>query len=499
MSGKVYLLGAGPGNPELLTLLARDILTRSEVVLYDYLANIELLDELCPEAEKIYVGKKSGRSHPTQEEINKMLLDFSQQGKTVVRFKGGDPLIFGRGGEEACFLREHKIPFEIIPGISSATAVPTCHGIPLTHRGISSSFTVVTGNEDPAKSQSSINWKAIAQTGGTIVILMGIKKVKTIVDVLLSNGLPADTPAAVISWGTLNSAKSIVTTVSGLVDRVNETGIRPPGIIIIGQTVTLRDQLEWFESRPLFGKTVVLTRPEKRGRRLKSRLRELGANVVSLPMIRFVRTFPEEGGLSSLIDSPPQSCTLCFTSRTAVEFLRDDLTRAGKDSRWFSNNLVAAVGKSTAESLREHFSIVADIVPERPTGLELARKLLSLPKSPVYLFRAERGDKSLVEKFRESGRKITVVTLYRTIPAEGFSVLEKPISPGKNTIVLFHSPSAVAAWCNVPENTEFLKKSRIVSAGPITRNSLLEQGLQNVEMTDSPDTEGVILYLSQNS
>ena len=276
--GKVYLVGAGPGDPELLTLKGLSCIKAADVVIYDYLASATLLKHATNEAELIYVGKKGGDHTLSQDGINALIVEKALEGHVVTRLKGGDPFIFGRGGEEAEVLEKNKIPFEIVPGVTSAIAAPAYAGIPLTHRQMTSTLAFVTGHEDPTKETSSIDWASLSKGVGTLVFLMGVKNLPNIVDQLLTNGKPADTPIALVRWGTTAEQVTVTGTLDNIVARVKEKKLKAPAIIVVGEVVTLRETLTWFEKRPLFGRTIVVTRAREQASDRVERLHSMGAN-----------------------------------------------------------------------------------------------------------------------------------------------------------------------------------------------------------------------------
>ncbi|MEM1295748.1 MAG: uroporphyrinogen-III C-methyltransferase, partial [Verrucomicrobiota bacterium] len=276
--GTVYLVGAGPGDPGLITLKGRECIERADAIVYDYLSNSQLLTWAQPDAELIYAGKKSKHHTLSQGGINALLVELAQAGKTVCRLKGGDPMIFGRGGEEAQELREAGIPFEIVPGISSSIAGPIYAGIPVTHRDHCSQLTLFTGHENPDKEESSLDFKKIAAADGTKVMLMGVERIRSITDALAKEGLDAATPVAMIRWATTGGQETLTGTLGNIADRVEETGFKSPAVCVIGTVVNLRDELNWFETRPLFGKRIVVTRTRKQAGVLSAQLRELGAD-----------------------------------------------------------------------------------------------------------------------------------------------------------------------------------------------------------------------------
>ena len=288
MTGRVYLVGAGPGDPGLITVKGMQALEQAQVVVYDRLVDPVLLNAVPEDAERIFVGKARGRQQLTQPEINQLLVDKASQGFTVVRLKGGDPFVFGRGGEEALELKANGLPFEIVPGVTSAIAGPAYAGIPLTHRGISTTFTVVSGSEDPSKPESTIPWEVLAKNGGTLVVLMGWASLEKILATLQQEGLPSSTPAALVQWGTWSGQHTVTGNIGNILEVGRKAGLTPPVITVIGEVVNLRKELAWFDTRILFGKRVLVTRSRSQASRLCTLLEQVGANAVELPTIQIV-------------------------------------------------------------------------------------------------------------------------------------------------------------------------------------------------------------------
>lgn len=361
--GLVYLIGAGPGDPGLLTRRGADLISRAEVVVYDYLANPELLALARPDAEIIYVGKKGGDHTLPQGGINQLLVDKANEGKSVARLKGGDPFIFGRGGEEAEELIEAGIGFEVVPGVTSAVAAPAYAGIPLTHRSFVSCVTFATGHEDPTKEKSSLNWEAMVKTGGTLVFLMGVKKLKANCAALMAAGMDPKTPAALIRWGTTPKQQVLRSTVAEIGERAEAEGFGPPAIFVVGGVVGLRDSLAWLEKRPLFGLKVLITRTRATASRLAGMVAELGAEPVIFPTIKVVP--PDDfGPLDRAIDNLAGYDWLIFTSANGVKYFFDRLFASGRDVRALGGIKICTIGPATAQAV-EKFNIQADLVPEK--------------------------------------------------------------------------------------------------------------------------------------
>ena len=352
MKGKVYLVGAGPGDPELLTLKGRRLLGEAEVVIYDFLAHPSLLKFISPAAETIYVGKKGGDHTLPQGDINQLIIDRAQTGKQVVRLKGGDPFIFGRGGEEAEELFKAGIPFEVVPGITSAIAVPAYAGIPLTHRRYNSSVAFITGHEDPLKDQTGLDWEKLATGVETLVFLMGYKNLPRIVERLIQNGRPPRTPAALIRWGTTPEQITVTGSLEEIVPLAEAAGLGPPAILVVGSVVELRDRLSWFERRPLFGKQIVVTRTREQASDLVVRLENLGAHCLEFPTIRLAPPSSWEE-LDQSIRSLSSYDWILFTSPNGVEAFFERLAALGFDLRDLKGLQIGAIGPATAEAFKD--------------------------------------------------------------------------------------------------------------------------------------------------
>ncbi len=480
-TGTVYLVGAGPGDPGLITVKAVDRIKRADVIVYDFLANEAVMDHARPEAERIYAGKMGGCHAMRQEDINRLLADKALEGKTVVRLKGGDPYIFGRGGEEASFLFEHGVPFEVIPGVSSSAAAPAYAGIPLTDRRHTASVTLITGHEDPTKDGSSINWDKIATGAGTVVFLMGVKNLPSIVENMIRHGRSADTPAAVIERGTTPRQKTVTGTLETIVARAREADIHPPSIILVGEVVTLRPQLNWFETRPLFGRTIVVTRARRQASGFLARLGELGAEAVAFPTIDTVPpdTFePLDGAIRRLSDYQ----WLVFTSVNGVEFFESRLAAAGLDARGLSGIKVAAIGPATAERLRS-FGITADFVPAeyRAEAVVDGMRDGMRPGIRVLLVRAARAREVLPEELRAMGAEVDVAPAYQTVlPTERLEHVQNLFRKSEVDAVTFTSSSTVSNFVSMFPGTDIaglLGNTKIACIGPITADTAKRHGL----------------------
>lgn len=462
----MYLVGAGPGDPGLLTMRGAELLRRADVVIYDRLSAVELLD-LAPEgAVRIDVGKLPGQARVSQDGINALLVEHGRAGGCVVRLKGGDATVFARGGEEALALAGAGVPFEFVPGVSSALAAPIYAGIPVTQRFSSTSFTVVTGHEDPSLGDDgTVDWDAVARVGGTIIVLMGVGRIRAITDRLLAAGRPADTPAAAVQWGTKPEQRTIRATLGTLADQ----DLASPSVIVIGAVAGL--DLAWFETRPLFGKTVVVTRARAQASVLVDQLRELGAATIELPVIE-IRD-PADGGvaLRAAIGSLATYEWVVVTSPNGATRLLDAVTASGADARAFGGVKVAAIGPGTATALAAG-NIAADLVPER----FVAEGLLEVFPPPagsgrVLVARAAEARDVLPDGLRAAGWHVDVVAAYETVAVTPDAATRAAVASAD--VVTFTSSSTV---------TNFLAASvpvpgMVASIGPITSATAEAHGL----------------------
>ena len=485
-TGRVVLVGAGPGDPGLITVAGADALGRAEAVVYDRLANPRLLDLAPATAERIFAGKGPQAHAMSQDEINALLIDLARAGKTVVRLKGGDPFVFGRGGEEAAALAAAGIPFEVVPGVSSAIAAPAYAGIPVTHRGVAASVAFVTGHEDPAKTESDIDWAKLATAVDTLVLLMGAGQLAEIVERLVAAGRPASTPAAVIEWGTLPRQRTITGTLSDIVAQAEAASVQPPAIAVIGDVVRLRDTLRWFDTKPLFGLRVLVTRTREQASELSRALAAAGAEPIELPAITIVRRY-DEAQLTSAIDALRDGAYawLLFTSANAVEIFFDVLLARSLDARAVRAK-VAAIGPGTAEALRAR-GIVPDLVPAQYTaeGLAAAFERIDLGGTRVLLPRAEGAREVLVESLSARGARVDEITLYVAAPPDdgdqtvGTEPVEGPrpepaeglrrLRSGEIDVATFASSSTVRNLVALlGGDVEPLRRCRIACIGPVT-------------------------------
>ncbi|MCF6291513.1 MAG: uroporphyrinogen-III C-methyltransferase [Desulfobacterales bacterium] len=486
----VYLVGAGPGDPGLITVRGLELLKRAEVVIYDYLAPKKLLKHVPRDAEMIYAGKKGGVKHThTQEEINRMLVGRARAGKTVVRLKGGDPFIFGRGGEEVEELVAAGLPFEVVPGVTSATAAATFAGIPITHRRYTATVAFVTGHEDPTKPSSNIAWDKLATGVGTLVIYMGIKNLPAITANLIKHGRDPQTPVAVVRWASTPEQRTVVGTLATITEVVREAHITPPALVVVGDVVSLRDTINWFEKRALFGKKVLVTRTREQASELVHRLEELGADCLECATIA-IRPPESMAVVDRELDRLDRYDWVLFTSINAVGCFFERLLKKGLDARALHNARVAVVGKATAESLAG-FGIRADLLPEEFTGDGLAASLVNLgvAEKKILIPRAEVARETLPQALTQAGAEVMVAPVYRNVvPVDsdegtGPTALRQALTQGKIDVVTFTSSSTVSNFIKMlapagpDELKELLAGVAVAAIGPITARTAVRHGL----------------------
>ena len=497
MSGKVFLVGAGPGDPRLLTVGAMNCLKQADVVVYDHLADESILAYVPPEAERIYVGKQSNKHTMRQEDINVLLADKADEGKTVVRLKGGDPFVFGRGGEEALVLLARGIPFEVLPGVTSAISVPAYAGIPVTHRGVAVSFAVITGHEDPTKSESHVRWQHLATGVDTLIFLMGVANLPEITKNLMDNGRSADTPAAVIRWGTRTDQETYVTTLGDAAAMVQRDGIRPPAIFIVGEVVKLREQLRWFDRadiRPLLGKHILVTRARAQASALTEKLTALGAACVETPVIRIVPPADGYAALDAAIGELHTYHWLIFTSVNGVEHFFAQLHHAGRDTRALGYAKVAAIGSATAKALHS-YGIDADLVPEefRAEAVVEALKPILPPRARILLPRAQEARDVLPESLRAHGATVDVTPAYETVPElSGGEELAERLRNGEIDFVTFTSSSTVKNLVHQLGNITPLQQVKIACIGPVTAETARSFALEPDIIAENYTIDGLV-------
>ncbi|MBD2844630.1 uroporphyrinogen-III C-methyltransferase [Paenibacillus sp. IB182496] len=486
--GIVYLVGAGPGDPKLITLRGLECIQACDVIVYDRLASPRLLRYLKPGAERIYVGKLPDRHTMKQEEINRLLADLALQGKVVTRLKGGDPTIFGRVGEEAELLHVHDIPYEIVPGITSAIAVPAYAGIPVTHRELASSLSIITGHESPDKLDRSIHWDKVTNATGTLIFLMGVAKIGYITQQLMKYGKPAATPVALIRWGTRVEQETLTGTLETIEAQVLAADFRPPAVIVVGEVVRQRAQLAWYERKPLFGTRVLVTRARTQASELVQRIEQLGGEPLEYPVIE--TRAPADAASAAAIEAGLRERRaydwLIFTSVNGVEYFFRWLGRLGLDIRRFHAAAVAAVGPATAEALQLR-GVLAEVLPGRydAEGLLEALGDRLTPGQRVLLPRGDRARAVLPDTLRARGLEVVDLHVYETVLAEhqdedALQMLER----GEVHLVTFTSSSTVTNLLELlrrqgaSDPAAPLRAAAIASIGPVTTKTALEAGLQ---------------------
>ncbi len=480
MTGMVWLVGAGPGDPALATAAARAVLAEADAVVYDRLAPPELLTFVPDVAERHDVGKGPGRHAASQDEINELLVRLGREGKRVVRLKGGDPFVFGRGGEEAEALAAVGIPFAVVPGVTSAVAVPAYAGIPLTHREVASSFAVVTGHEEPGRATSRIDWAALARATDTLVLLMGVATLEETARKLMENGRAAGTPAAVVQWGTTPRQRTVSGTLGDIAARAREAGLESPAVTVVGEVVGLRERLRWFDNRPLFGKRVLVTRTRQQASALAELLRAEGAEPVELPTIEIVecvdRTVLEEA-MKRLHEGT--YAWAVFTSENGVDCWFRHMQERYYDARLFGRTRICAIGPGTAGRLRER-GIIADLVPERYVAEAVVEDLLfqGVRDRWVLVPRAAGGRDVLVEGLRGAGARVDEVVLYEAaLPQDGGSVSEL-LRRGGLDVLTFTSSSTVRNFARMAgDGLRELGDAVVACIGPVTADTARELGL----------------------
>lgn len=476
--GRVYIIGAGPGDPGLITLRGAECIAEAEVIVYDYLVAPEILSHARRDARLIYAGKQGGNHTLSQWQINDLLVAEAQGGAIVARLKGGDPFIFGRGGEEAEALREKGIPFEIVPGISSAVAVPAYAGIPLTHRSHTVSVAFVTGHEDPTKGKSDLDWPALAGIG-TLVFLMGVKNLPSITGNLIGAGKDPSTPVALIRWGTTTRQQTLTGTLGDISERAEKSGFAPPSIFVVGTVVGLRETMNWFETRPLFGKGIVITRPEKQAEELGRLLRLRGARVISFPVIEIAP--PEDvSALDAAISVLDTYRWIIFTSANGVTFFFRRLRELGRDVRDLKGVKIATIGPATASAV-EAMGITVDLVPDEFISEGVVRAFAGhdLQEARILLPRALEARDVIPEGLAAMGATVDVAVTYRTIAAQRDpSELMKYMEEGVVDVVAFTSPSTVHHFLKIMGADFKLPAGvKVATIGPITEAAAVKAGL----------------------
>ncbi len=497
-NGICYLVGAGPGDPGLLTLRGRDCLAQAEVVVYDYLSNPALLLHAPDSAERIYVGKKAGAHTLSQEGINALLVEKTAAGRVVVRLKGGDPFIFGRGGEEAEALAQAGLRFEIVPGISSAIAGPAYAGIPVTHRGDNTTLTIFTGHEDPTKTESRLDYDAIARAPGTKVMLMGVERLDAITASLQAAGMPPATPVALVRWATTGRQQTLTGTLADIAARVAAAGFKAPAVAVFGDVVTRREALNWFESRPLFGRRIAVTRTRQQAGALLTRLRDLGADAFELPTIR-IEPSPKKREFYQLVSDAHEYDWLVFTSPNGVDAFFEVFYTLFKDARSIGGVRIAAIGPATAERVRS-FRFEVDLQPEKYVAEEIVKTFqreTTVDNLKILLARAEGAREVLATELTRLGAIVDEAIAYRTVPetedvAGGIARFR---AEGADMITFTSSSTAenfATLQLPLPAGLE------IASIGPVTSKTVRALGLEVDIEAKTHDIPGLVAAIERH-
>lgn len=490
-NGKVYLVGAGPGDLGLVTLRAKECIESADVIVYDHLANPDTLGWAKDGAEIIYAGKQPGQSR-TQEEINVLLIDKARDGKCVVRLKGGDPFVFGRGAEEAQKIADAGIPFEIVPGITSAIAGPAYAGIPITHRAHNSHVTFFTGHEDPTKTESAIDYAVLAKLGGTQVMLMGVERLGDITSEMLKHGVRDDLPVALVRWATTGHQETLTGTLSDIAQKAVSKNFEAPAVAVFGDVVSLRDTLSWYEKRPLLGKRVVVTRTRKQASVLSNQLRVLGAHVIELPTIRIeppsdLREFAE------LVQDAHVYDWIVFTSANGVEAFFDIFFKLYDDAREIGGARIAAIGPATAQRVKD-FHLHVDLQPEKFVAEAVVsefKKQGSIENERILLVRAEKARDVLPNELSAAGAIVDEASAYRTVPeTRDINGAQRQLAEGGADLITFTSSSTVENFLAL--GLPWPKGMRIASIGPITSQTIRDHGLTVDIEARRHDVEGLV-------
>lgn len=493
--GKVYLVGAGPGDPELISVKGLRCITEADVLIYDYLAPSALLAHAQPACRCIYVGKKGGDHTLSQDGINQLIVEHARAGRIVTRLKGGDPFIFGRGGEEAEIVAHAGIEFEIVPGVTSAIAAPAYAGIPLTHRQFTSTVAFVTGHEDPTKSESDIDWPSLAKGIGTLVFFMGVKNLPHIVHQLKHHGRPGNTPAALVRWGTTTRQKTVTGTLDTIVERAQAAGMQAPALIVVGRVVELRDTLQWFERKPLLGKRIVVTRARTQASDLVHRLTQLGADCLQCPTIEVI---PPESWqpLDDALSVLQQYHWLIFTSINGVLFFFERLFACGLDVRALGHLRTAAIGPATAKAMRDR-GLNTDILPRTYQAESVVEAFSKQPLQgqAVLIPRAKQAREILPRELRQMGARVDEVVAYQTRQGSGKAqTVMDDLEAGSIDMMTFTSSSTVrnfAALLPFAADDERIKRITVACIGPITADTARELGFRVDIVADEFTIDGL--------
>lgn len=481
MNGMVYLVGAGPGDYRLITLKGKECLEKADVVICDYLADKRLLAFAPENVEYIYVGKKAGNHAMRQENISQLITDKAKEGKCVVRLKGGDPFVFGRGGEEAEVLKNNGVKFEIVPGVTSAIAAPAYAGIPITNRKVAVSFAVVTGHEDPTKGKSDINWEKLSTAVDTLVFLMGVGNLPHITSQLIKYGRSADTPAALVRWGTKAQQEVLITTVGKAAEDVIKHNLKPPAVFVVGNVVNLRSTIQWFDNKPLFGKNILITRARSQASKLTTALEELGANCIEAPAIKIAPPDDNYVSLDNAITKIHDYDWIIFTSTNGVERFFARLNEKNLDARCLSNAKIAAIGTATADKLK-NYGIIADKIPTmfKAEGiLEVLQNDIQ-KGSKVLIPRAQKAREALPIGLRQMGAIVDVAETYCTKMADtNKDDIKDLLKNNQIDMVTFTSSSTVENLLKLIDGEKtLLNNVKTAVIGPITAKTCKNNGLK---------------------
>jgi uroporphyrinogen III methyltransferase/synthase len=487
--GVVYLVGAGPGDPGLITARALELIASADVILHDRLIPAEALAGAPDDAQVLYVGKEPGDASVPQAEIEERLIAEARANRSVVRLKGGDPFVFGRGGEEAEALAAAGVPFEVVPGVTAGVATPAYAGIPVTHRDDASAVALVTGHEDPQKEESALDWNALAAFPGTLVLYMGVKRLPEIVAALTDAGRDPTEPAAAVERGTLPGQRAVTATLAELPAAVAEAGLRPPSILLFGPAAARRDAVAWLERRPLHGRRIVVTRARAQASGMAATLRALGAEVIELPAIRIEPRIDSEDVRDAVHDLHSYAL-VCLTSPNGVRLLFEAMAEQGRDARALANATVAAIGPGTAAALAER-GVIADLVPERFVAEALVEALgeIEVRDRPVLVARAAEARDVLPDALRERGALVDVVPLYETLAEDPDP--EAVEAARSADYVTFTSSSTVRNLLGAVGD-RFPRAARVVSIGPVTSEAAREAGLDVHVEADRHDPSGLV-------
>lgn len=517
-TGTVYLIGAGPGDPGLITMRGRELLAKADVVVFDRLAHPALLEHARPDAERIYVGKASASHAMRQPDISRLLVEKALEGKSVARLKGGDPFVFGRGGEEAECCRESGVPFEIVPGVTSAIAAAAYAGIPITHRDAASSFAVITGHErddsresgtrEPGKAEQRRDWSKIAHAGDTLVFLMGVEALPEIAARLQEHGRDPETPVALVQWGTWPRQRVVTGTLATICADVKHAGLTPPAVCIVGEVVRLREELRWFDdpvTRPLFGKRIVVTRAREQSSALSDLLRARGADPIEFPVIR-IQKLDDNQPLDEALSNLSRYDWAVFTSANAVPIVAEHLEGLGLDARAFGSAKIAAIGPATAEALRTHLGLRADFVPTEAVAEAVLAQWpdVDMAGKRVLIPRAHEAREILPEQLRERGAVVDVIPSYLTVlDGSHAEEIARMLSAGEIDAITFTSSSTARNFHHILAErhgvllADYVERVVVAAIGPVTADTALELGLPPRIVAEEHTIPGLVAALER--